>query len=360
MKPLSFPNPPRRILIIKPSAIGDIVHALPVLNLLRKRWPEAHISWLVSTACQSLLEGHPQIDELIPFERRRFGKGWRKPTAAVGLVRFMSDLRSRKFDLVIDLQGLFRSGYIAWRSGAPIRVGPSEARELAWIFYTHHVATGFPNGHAVDRYLKIADALGLGREPVEFHFAITDADRAAAAALLPSEARYAVLLPGANWDTKRWPPRKFAELTGPLKDRLGLQSIVAGSAGDQKLASQIPGAIDLTGKTNLRQLVALLDKADLVIGNDTGPLHIAAALNRPLVAMFGPTNPDFTGPFGRLDSVVRHPIECSPCFSRHCSHRSCLEKLDASVVLDAVMKKFNGTASVADSPRSLPVLNGAM
>ena len=354
MKPLSFETPPARILIIKPSAIGDIVHALPVLNLVRKKWPSARISWLVSSACASLLEGHPQIDELIQFERRRFGKSWRKFSAASGLFSFTRGLRERKFDLVIDLQGLFRSGWFTGRSGAPIRVGQEEAREFGWLFYTHHVKTGFPEGHAVDRYLKIADALGVGREPVEFVFATSDQDRAQLSALAPDLDHYAVFLPGANWVTKRWPPEKFAALVRPLREQFGLESVVAGGRADAALAARIPGARDLTGKTNLRQLVALLERAALVVGNDTGPAHIAAALGRPLVTMFGPTNPEYTGPWGKLDTVVHHPIECSPCFSRRCSHRSCLEHLQADAVLAMVRRELEGAPV-----RSLPILQQA-
>src|SRR5580698_2276888 len=175
--PIEFTTPPQRILIIKPSAIGDVVHALPVLNLLRLKWPTAHISWLVSSACAGLLDGHPQLDEVIKFDRRRFGKGWRKPSAAAGLFGFTRALRKRQFDLVIDLQGLFRSGWLAAKTRAAVRVGPAEARELGWIFYTHRVRTGYPDGQAVDRYLKIAEALGLGRAPVEFHFPTDAEDR---------------------------------------------------------------------------------------------------------------------------------------------------------------------------------------
>jgi heptosyltransferase-1 len=365
MKSLSFPTPPQRILIIKPSAIGDIVHALPVLNLLRGKWPAAHVSWLVSSACASLLEGHPQIDELIRFERRRFGKGWRKPSAALGLFSFTRGLREKNFDLVIDLQGLFRSGWLAWKTRAPIRVGPNEARELGWVFYTHHVATGFPEGHAVDRYLKIADALGLGREPVKFVFATTDSDRQSAAELIEPGRRFAILLPGANWKSKRWPVEHFAALVKPLHDQFALESSVVGAAGDKELAAQIPGAVDLTGRTNLRQLVALMERAEIVIGNDTGPLHIAAALGRPLVALYGPTNPDYTGPYGRLDSVLRHPIECSPCLSSRCryAHLRCLAELNPQSVLKEVRRQLSPAAdhvsmeTVCNPPhKPLPVL----
>ncbi|MDB5303165.1 MAG: ADP-heptose:LPS heptosyltransferase [Phycisphaerales bacterium] len=340
MKPIEFASPPQRILIIKPSAIGDIVHALPVLSLLRRRWPEAHVSWVVTTACGGLLDGHPLLDEVIPFERRRYGKGWRKPSAAAGLFQFTRSLRERQFDLVIDLQGLFRSGWLAAKTRAPVRVGPSEAREFGWMFYTHRVRTGFPEGQAVERYLNIAEALGLGRGPVEFVFPTNDEDRRFVDGLVTPGIRYAVFFPGANWVTKRWPPEKFAACVAPLRDRYGLQSVVAGGGGDSAIAAHIPGTIDLTGKTNLRQLVALLERADLVIANDTGPMHIAAALGRPLVTMYGPTSPFRTGPFGRLDSVVQLDIPCSPCYGRRCSHISCLHKLEADPILEAVAEQM--------------------
>jgi lipopolysaccharide heptosyltransferase I len=338
--PIEFTTPPTRILIIKPSAIGDVVHALPVLNLLRLKWPAAHISWLVSSSCAGLLEGHPQLDEVIKFDRRRFGKGWRKPSAAAGLFGFTRELRNRHFDLVIDLQGLFRSGWLAAKTRAAVRVGPAEARELGWIFYTHRVRTGFPDGQAVERYLKVAGELGLGISPVEFKFPTDEADRRHIADLIPPGIRYAVFLPGTNWETKRWPPEKFAECVIPLRQKYGLECIVAGAAGDRVLAAQIPAARDLTGKTNLRQTVALLERAELVIANDTGPMHIAAALGRPLVSIYGPTSPYRTGPFGRLDTVVHLDIPCSPCFGRHCSHISCMRKLGAESIIDVAAEQL--------------------
>jgi lipopolysaccharide heptosyltransferase I len=325
--------PPGRILIIKPSAIGDIVHALPVLNLMRRRWPEAHITWMVTAACAGMVESHPQINEVIRFDRTGSASAWRSPAAAVRLARFMRELRERRFDLVVDLQGLFRSGWFAGQTKAPRRVGFANAREMGWLFYTARVISSWED-HAVERYLCMAEALGLGKEPVEFHFAVSDADRAAVATMLPEAAPYAVLLPGANWETKRWPVERFAALVNPIRQRFGLQSIIAGGSADRALAAQIPGALDLTGKTNLHQLVALLERAALVIGADTGPTHIAAALNKPLVTMHGPTDAVLTGPYGRNDGVIRLDIPCSPCFSRKCAHQSCLKWLAIEPVLE--------------------------
>jgi lipopolysaccharide heptosyltransferase I len=325
-------NPPQRILIIKPSSLGDVTHALPVLHLLRRRWPDAKISWLVAPYCSGLLEGHPDLDEVILFDRRRFGTAWKSPSAGMDLIRFKRDLRKRRFDLVIDLQGLFRSGWLAWHTRAPVRIGLANAREWAWIFYTHRVPIATMEQHAVDRYLKVAAALGCETEPVTFQFPTTPADQAAAEQINNGDP-YAVLMPGANWETKRWSVENFAALVAPIRERFGLQSVIAGGPDTVELAKKIPGAIDMAGKTNLPQLVALLERASLVIANDSGPMHIAAALNRPLVAIFGPTNPIRTGPYGRMDSVVRVDIPCSPCYSRTCSHTSCLRWLGIEPVL---------------------------
>lgn len=340
MKPLSFPSPPRRILIIKPSAIGDVIHALPVLNLLRRRWPAARISWLATPPCTELLEGHPQLNEVIAFPRRQFGQGWRNPKIAAALFHFMRDLRRRKFDWVIDLQGLFRSGWLAMQTQAPLRIGFANARELAWIFYTHRVAIRSPDIHAVDRYIKLASALGCDHSPVEFPIPIDEADRQYIGNLLPKGKRFAVLLPGTNWATKRWPVEHFAAIVQPLRERFGLNTIIAGGPDAAELATLIPDSLNLVGKTNLRQLAALLEKADLVIANDSGPMHLAAALARPLVALYGPTNPLRTGPYARPNSVIRLDIPCSPCYSRHCSHQSCLRWLGIEPVLALAEKQM--------------------
>jgi lipopolysaccharide heptosyltransferase I len=324
---------PRRVLIIKPSAIGDIVHALPVLPPLRRRWPEANICWLVTPSCADLVLRHPLLDEAILFERGRFGHGWRNPAALWDLAGFMWQLRQRRFDLVIDLQGLFRSAWIARASGAPRRLGFSNARELAPLFYTDRVDCSWELDHAVERYLKIASALGCGDGPVEFPLAVDDEDRRYVEQWIPPGTDFAVLLPGTNWATKQWPVQRYAQLVAPLKERFGLECAVAGAAGDAELTRQIPARFDVTGKMNLRQLVALLERAKLVVGNDTGPMHMAAALGIPLVAPYGPTDPARTGPFQRQESVVRLNLPCSPCYSRTCSHRSCMQWLELEPML---------------------------
>jgi lipopolysaccharide heptosyltransferase I len=343
---IEFTTTPKRILLIKPSAIGDVVHALPILNLLRRRWPEAHISWLVTPGCAGLLEGHPQLDEVILFERHRYAKLWRDPESLMELLALTRELRRGQYDLAVDLQGLFRSGWLTYQTRAPIRVGFDNAREFAWLGYTHRVQVATMEQHALERYLSIADLLGCGRE-VEFVFATDDADREIAANLTRGIERYALLFPGTNWATKRWPAAHFADIVRPLEKQFGLRCIVGGSSGEAQLASQIRGAVNLAGKTNLRQLTALIERASLVVSNDSGPMHIAAALGRPLVALFGPTNPTRTGPYQREESVVRLDIPCSPCYARKCLHQSCLRWLS----VDAVMRAVENELSQATSER---------
>lgn len=337
-------SPPQRILIIKPSALGDIVHTLPVLNLLRQRWPEAKISWLVGRAFAGLLEGHPQLDHVIPFDRRRFGKAWYHPGVGYELLSLVQELSDQKFDLVIDLQGLFRSGLLTALTRAPVRVGFANARELAHLFYTHHVPVHTLEQHAVDRYLSVTEALGCGRAPVGFHFATDAADRAAVDGMLNGVDRFALLLPGTNWVTKRWPAERYAEIIAPLQRDFGLSTVIGGGADDLPIASAISkfsaDHLNLTGKTTLKQLVALIERAAVVIANDSGPMHIAAALGKPLVTPFGPTNPIRTGPYQRIDSVVRLDIPCSPCYSRKCSHISCMSWLNVDPVLVQIQNQI--------------------
>jgi heptosyltransferase I len=175
---------------------------------------------------------------------------------------------------------------------------------------------------------------------VQFPFHVTEDDRRHVDSLLDGVDPYAVLLPGTNWATKRWPVEKFAALAPKLSERFSLETVVAGGPDDAALGERIPGAINLAGRTTLRQLVVLLQRAELVIANDSGPMHIASALGRPLVTLFGPTNPVRTGPFGRQDSVLRLDIPCSPCYSRRCSHQSCLQWLEVDSVLELATKQL--------------------
>jgi heptosyltransferase I len=320
-----FSAPPRKILIVKPSALGDIVHTLPILALLRKRFPKSHIAWLVAQPFAGLIDGHPMLNQLIRFQR-----GGESP--AMAFMSLLRELGELNFDLVVDLQGLARSAMLTFATGARLRVGFRSAREFAPLAYTHKIDSRGDERHAVERYLDVAEALDCGRGPIEFPFVI---DRSRVESQISSSQRTAVLLPGTNWETKKWPVSHYARLSELLVAD-GYRVIVAGAKDAVPLAKQIPTAIDLTNQTTLPQLVALLERADIVIANDSGPMHIAAALGRPLVTIFGPTTPVRTGPFDRMDTVIRLNIACSPCYSRRCSHTSCMNWLTPEMVMRQV------------------------
>ncbi|MCS7033686.1 MAG: glycosyltransferase family 9 protein, partial [Phycisphaerae bacterium] len=207
---IPLPAEPERILLIKPSALGDVVHTLPILRLLRARFARAHIAWLINEPFANLLEGNPHLNEAIPFPRARFARSCSHPGSAVDLWHFLHSIRRREFDLALDLQGLFRSAWLGWISRAPIRVGFGNAREMAPLLYTHRVPVRQTGVHAIERYLTMIAALGCDTEPIEFDFGISLTDRQVIAERLAQRGitpatRLAVLLPGTNWPTKRWP-----------------------------------------------------------------------------------------------------------------------------------------------------------
>ncbi len=350
-----------RILLIKPSSLGDIVHALPVLHGLRIRFPSATIDWLISSAFAPLLEGHPQVDELILFDRRRFSRVGTSVRVTRQFVEFVSDLRGRRYQLVIDLQGLFRTGFLAWASGAPMRIGFADASEGARLFYSHRITGARAATHAVDRNYLIARMLGFENVPIHFDLAMTDSLRGEARGLLrlaghAHENRLVAVVPGARWATKMWPPIRFSETIDELQGDHDLRCVLLGGPDESALCKQIEQScrsnpINLAGQTNLRQLAALIELSDLVLCHDSAPMHLAVALGRPLVCLIGPTNPDRTGPYRRRGVVVRLELDCAPCYLRklaHCrfGHR-CMNELEVPTVLSALRRTLEQPAVAA-------------
>jgi heptosyltransferase-1 len=350
-------RPFERVLIIKPSSPGDIIHALPVLHGLRRRYPDAHIAWLVAASFADLIAADPALNEVIPFDRRRFGWLGRDMAITVEFASFVQTLRERRFDLVIDLQGLFRSGFIALASGARTRIGFANAREMGRLFYTHHVRILDEDMHAAERNYLVAPLLDFTDEPMDFSVAITPADRQAADQLrkqagLVARERYAVLVPATRWETKCWAAERFGELARRLSEQCGLRSVLIGGASDEAAgarAAETSGgaAVNLCGRTTLRQLAALIETAGVVVTADSTPMHLAAALGRPLAALFGPTNPARTGPYGRGADVLRLGLECSPCYLKRlkeCPYdHACMRDLSVEAVLEAVRQRVESS-----------------
>jgi lipopolysaccharide heptosyltransferase I len=322
---------PERIAIIKPSALGDIVHALPVLTALRRRFPDAHITWIVNRSYEPLLRDHPDLDATLAFDRGVLKKG--VVSTAMTAIRFAQSLRDGKFDLAIDLQGLFRSGLMTFATGAARRVGLSTAREGAAHFYSDVIPTPALNeGHAVDRCWRAAEAFGAGEGKKEFRVPVDPAARIwVAEQLAGCERPWLGFAIGARWQTKRWPPEHFAALARAAQERCGGTAVFVGTADEAPLADdairQLNGpAVNLSGRTALRQLVAVLAEADVVFANDSGPLHIAAALGRPVVAPYTCTEIRLHGPYGARGTVAT-TVSCRGSYVRTCDHLSCMAEL---------------------------------
>lgn len=349
-----------RILLIKPSSLGDVVHALPVLHGLRKRFPRARIDWLISRPLLPLLDGHPELDELIPFDRKHFGKMAVSPSAAVDFARFVRNLRRRRYDLTVDLQGLFRSGFLCWACGSAVRAGFQDAREGASMFYTHRVHVHDPDMHAVDRNYRFGELLGFEDVPIHFGLNVSESARVEAANLLKGVGikkgdRVVVVAPGARWETKVWMPERFAGTIDEIHGNGPARCVLVGGREEQDLCDRIMAACrttpkSLAGQTNLSVLPAVIERADLVLCQDSAVLHLAVALGRPLVCLIGPTNPRRTGPYRRSGDVVRRDLDCAPCYLRkltQCRHdHRCMTELTVNEVVAAVERALDRTTTV--------------
>jgi lipopolysaccharide heptosyltransferase I len=303
----------KNILIVKPSSLGDIVMTLPALTALRRTFPDAKISWLVRPEFAPLIEDHPHLSEIIHFDRKFLGKLWYHPFAFGAFIGLVSRLRKRKFDAVFDFQGLFRSAFMAWVSGAKQRFGPKRSRELASWFYTEAVEQDRDSIHVVDYYDRIVEHAGAPRSEPEFVLppdpASAESTKEVLAAAGVDPDRYAVLIPGSAHPAKCWPVERFAAIADHINTEYGLSIITIGTASEKPAIEQIKKqakthVTDLAGQTTLKQLVPLLSGARLVVGNDTGPAHIAAAVNVPLVVIFGRANPIRLYPYKRKECVA--------------------------------------------------------
>jgi heptosyltransferase I len=317
----------KRLLLVKPSSLGDICHAVASAWALKARWPLMHLTWLVNSTFEPILRGMSCVDATLPFDRARF-KGllgaFRERTA---LRAFVSTLRAGRFDVALDMQGLFRSGTFARLSGAPVRIGFKNAREGARVFYTQRVETPAQPVHARDRYDALTAALGCGK-PAREDLDVSQAERQGVRELLERDGyegeKLVAVCPGARWESKRYAPGRFAQVLDELASKGAIRPVIVGSpdmaapcvATVQSCARARP--INLCGQTGLRELAALLDIADLLVTCDSGPMHIAAAQGTPVVAVLGPTDARRTGPYGQQENVVSGQCELMPCLKRVC------------------------------------------
>jgi lipopolysaccharide heptosyltransferase I len=372
----------RRILLIKPSALGDVINTVPVLVKLRRRYPEARIDWLLTPPLADWLRHHPCLSGVVPFDRQTLARAGRSWTATRDLLRFLWSLRTARYDLVIDLHGQFRSALLVLATGAATRVGfdrprrqvrqasrrslPESAyqhgwtgtREGAWLAYSHRIPVPTLDVHAIDRYLWLGPLLGLDDSPPDMRLPIPDDARQRATQLRERHGLagrpFALLFAGTQWETKHWHSDGFITTARHLMRR-GLAVALAGAGAEQAacraVAAGCPEARDLCGKTGLGEMAALIDQAEVCVTNDSGPMHLAVALGRPVVSVFGPTDPVWVGPYGRPDAVARVDLPCSPCYLRRlarCAHgHACMQGVTADMVIERLERALSAVARPA-------------
>src|ERR1700736_247262 len=377
----------RRTLLIKLSAVGDVVHTIPVLNKLRRRYPSARIDWLVTPAIADLIRHHPAVSNVVLFMRQDWATPWRA-AALARVAKLAAELRRARYDLIVDMHGQFRTAFFTLATGAPVRIGfdrprpevwhasertfPLEAykhawkgaREASWLAYTHRIPVPTLDVHAVDRYLTVGPMLGLDDGPADFSFPVPADAVARVEALLRANGiaggtDLLLCAPGTNWETKHWSAERFAEVARHFLMR-GRRIVLIGSERERavcaRVAAAAPGTVDLCGATSLSELAALVRRSSGAITNDSGPMHMAVALDRPVVSVFGPTDALWIGPYRRPDAVLRADLPCAPCYLRqlrHCRHgHACMGEIAAADVIER-MEAILATARRAPESRSV-------
>ena len=341
------------ILLIKPSSLGDVVRALPVLWALRQRYPQAQITWLIRPEFAPILPGPPTLNGIIPFDRKLYGRLGRSLHATRKFLGFLRALRARDFDLVLDLQGLFRSGFFSWYSRALIRLGLANAREMAPWFYTHQIEIPAPE-HILDTNWRFAQTLGAGQFPKTFPLPLPANRKSITQTLLrkaqissaPANAdtSYMVFLIGGTEASKRWSRENWITLADQLGREYDLVLVLLGAgAVETALAAELtalaPGRFtNLVGQTSLLEMATLLKEARLVAGNDSGPLHIAAALETPTVGLYGPTDPAIVGPYGQIDGVLQDASGIPRVGRYSRDPRHAMSAITVAAVLEAIKK----------------------
>ena len=345
-----------KILIVKLSAIGDVIHTLPALNAIRNQYPDAHITWLVEEAAADLVVGHQALDRVIVSKRKRWIKQLKGPErrqAFKEIRTFWGDLRDTRYDIIIDFQALLKSGIPVWLARGKRKIGFGKGmqhQEHSYLFLNERVPAVDMEIHALTRGLMLIEAIGVKSETVVYNVPVSDEDHRQVNALLQANrvdgTRPVVAInPMALWETKLWFNDRFAVLADRLVKTSGVDVVFTGGSGDRPVIDDLRSmmaapAANLAGQTSLKMLAALYQRSALLVTTDTGPMHLAAAVGTKVLALFGPTAPWRTGPFGDGHQVIRTAPSCSPCFKRLCDeHRCrCMKEITVEMVLGGIRK----------------------
>jgi 3-deoxy-D-manno-octulosonic-acid transferase/heptosyltransferase-1 len=340
------------ILIVKLSAIGDVIHTLPSLAALRRCYPQAHISWAVEEAAADLLLDHPMLDRVLVSRRKSWVRDLREGRDRAAVLReiggFLRTLRDRPYEIVIDFHGLFKSAVLVLLSRGKRRLGYDSLQEGSGLVLSEKIPEDMGK-HAVDRYLDFARHLGCAISKPEFPIALQEAHFKRVRELLAAKAvdttrGFVAVSPVAYWETKLWDEARFAAVCDRIVNELGMPVVFTGESPEGPISRirslmQAPSA-SAAGETSLRELAALYRQAAVLLTTDSGPMHLAAAVGTPVVALFGPTSPERTGPYGEGHVVLREKLECSPCFRKACDTLECMKAIRIEEVFEAVMDRI--------------------
>jgi len=333
-------RPPSELLVVMLSAIGDAVHVLPVITALKRAWPQTRISWVIQPVPAQLVEDHPAVDELILFNRRRGLSGLRS------FKEIRSLLTGRRFDLVLDLQVYFKAGVITSMANAGRKLGfdRQRARDLNWLFTTEKLEP-HPIQHVQDQYFEFLEHLGVDCEPVRWDLFLTDAEKAARDRFFGSlEDPAAAVVLATSKPAKNWTPEGYARVLDALHADHGMTPVIVGgpSRAEREMADRTltlcrAPAVDALGP-GLRRLLYLLDGARLVISPDTGPLHMARAMETPVVGLYGYTNPKRYGPYRKYQDLIvdGYRRSADEDYPPTMEYRDGMKRINADMVMEKV------------------------
>ena len=329
-----------RILVVKLSSLGDILHVLPTVHELRVQL-DAEIDWVVHPEFASLVRCFADVDSVLTVPRHHVLRDLRAS---------VRELRSREYDLVVDLHGLFKSGLVARLARGRRRIAPSYAREGSSIFFRERAGRFNRTRHAVEQAFDTLDYLGLKRPTGQFRAALRPLEGPSNSDMpdFPAGSRTIAFAPVSRWPSKDWPAERYGELAALLlKREPSLRIVIVGGKSDiavgEAIASAVPAAdagrlLNLCGKTSIAESLALLEKCDLLVANDTGPVHMAAAVGTHCLVLFGSTRPDWTGPYGEGHRIIMRDLPCQPCLKHRCPRgdHACMEAITAGEVAEQI------------------------
>jgi len=330
-------NCSKRILIVKLSSMGDLLHALPAVRCL-KAGLNAEVDWIVHPAYVELAKCFSDVSRVLAFPRH---------AAPAEFIRQIRLLRAEQYEMIFDLQGILKSAFVSRLAHGRERIGPSFQREGSFLFYSAVAGARNKNRHAVDEIMDVVRYLNLPALPPVFPMTVP-------LQLVSEPSPRIALLPFSRWPSKNWPLMSFVRVGRELQENPGASIYIMGASGEHALCAKIEKelggrVVNFAGKTNLPQLAGLLREMDLVITNDSGPMHLAAAMGTPVLAMYGPSDPLRTGPYGHKHRVLRGKLRCQPCFSRRCRFRdnSCMLTITPESVINTAMAMLSESAETA-------------